>query len=363
MVAQQKYLCIRYSIMCLLMMLVGRVYAEEVSFTIDVNSLSGNSGNYSWSSGGLRGTANCSKYSSYIQVSTYNYISNSTALPGNITKVEIIKKKEKQNKKCEWYVSTYDRAITQNNLSSSTKWGTKNINENQTPWTISNVNHSYFYLCVTTASSYDIEKIVITYEPTPQSLTLVAKKNDTYYATFSNSQPTFFPITSGTKVMTAYVEGSSLATSEVSNDEGGVYVPANTGVLISSASSTVSYYYSNAKAEKTVGQNMLCPASQKMSGDYLFYKLAYNNYTNKSGLGFYWGADNGGAFTAKAGGAYLAVPKSAAAKAFCFDDSDETAIDEVTSRSDDEMYNLVGQKVENGFRGVYVKGGKKYIRK
>ncbi|MCQ2335515.1 MAG: hypothetical protein MJZ89_06745, partial [Paludibacteraceae bacterium] len=56
--------------------------------------------------------------------------------------------------------------------------------------------------------------------------------------------------------------------------------------------------------------NMLRAASVAMTGDYKFYKLAYGDYTNQTDLGFYYGAAGGAAFTAKEGGAYLAIPAS-----------------------------------------------------
>ena len=35
--------------------------------------------------------------------------------------------------------------------------------------------------------------------------------------------------------------------------------------------------------------------------DHKYYKLAYDDYENKTGLGFYYGADGGAAFVVKKG--------------------------------------------------------------
>lgn len=359
----------RSGLFCLFFMLAGNLLAENVTITIDVSSLSGTDGNYIWNSGGVSGTAKCAKCNDYnclkFSSSSNNEILNTTPIPGSITSVTIVPHNVNDANSLEWYVRTYTKAITTTNIrNSSTYWDVKDIRHGNGSWIIDKI-HGFFYLNITTGIHCDIDRIIITYKPTPQPLTLVAQQNDTYYATFSNTQPTFFPSTEGVKIMTAYVEGGNLNTSDINNDEGGVYVPANTGVLISSTSPTVNYLYSNNKEGKTVGTNMLHPATESMDADTnYYYKLAYDNYTNKTGLGFYWGAANGAAFDRKAGTAYLAVPKSSGAKGFHFDFDGETSV-EALERSDSNapVYNLQGQKVTDGYCGVYIRGGKKYFKK
>ena len=234
------------------------------------------------------------------------------------------------------------------------------------------ISGSYYgYTTNTTAETY-----------TEASLSLVAKSGDDYYATFSNENVTFFPesdddISFTTTVKSAYSDGTELilpklntATATINGKEvSGYFVPANTGVLIQASfiksETTVPYYTVTNKTVAPLSDNMLYPGSQKMTGDYLFYKLAYDNYSAKTGLGFYWGAENGAAFTSKAGLAYLAIPKSSSAKSgFAFDGSTTgvKAIEDKT-KSNDITYNLAGMRVNANYKGIVIVNGKKVIRK
>lgn len=217
---------------------------------------------------------------------------------------------------------------------------------------------------------------------TPATLTLKANSGDNYYATFSNEAATFFPETDAdmtfmTEAQTAFSDGdelllTTLATANANidgNETSGYFVPANTGVLIKASfdkeDTTIPYYTVTGKTVDALADNMLHPSSETMTGDYYFYKLAYDNISTKTGLGFYWGAENGGEFTSKSGLAYLAVPKTASAKTgFAFDNSTsgiESAATE-TSKSD-VMYNLAGMRVNNNYKGIVIVNGKKMIRK
>ena len=150
----------------------------------------------------------------------------------------------------------------------------------------------------------------------------------------------------------------------------GCYVPANTGVLLKSKSDTASYYYVKSAYEVNLSGNMLKPAPVgggefEPETGYKYYKLAYNNYSTKQGLGFYWGAEEGGAFKVKDGLAYLAVPSADAhnAKGFRFDGVTD-GIDgvEVDRNKPHDLYNLIGQRVVGkAAPGLYVVNGKKVI--
>ena len=138
-------------------------------------------------------------------------------------------------------------------------------------------------------------------------------------------------------------------------------VPADTGVLLKSEKETAPYFYIDEAA--TIENNLLVPASLKVSGDYTFYKLAYDDYDAKTGLGFYWGAENGGEFTVKAGTAYLAVPNAVSVKGFLLDGT-PTAIEGVEAENNtDVIYNLSGQRVQKAQRGLYIVNGKKLMVK
>lgn len=189
------------------------------------------------------------------------------------------------------------------------------------------------------------------------SLTLVAKSNDIYYATFSSASACEF---AGADVFTVNVEGKNIVLNEVASKQ----VPANTGVLVKSTANAVTVTRLES-APAIEGTNLLKPASEKMTEGFKFYKLAYDNYTEKTGLGFYWGAAEGGAFTVKPGLAYLAVPQAQAAnvKGFSFDGT-QTGINGVeATTAKGAIYNLNGQRVEKAQRGIYIQNGKKFIVK
>lgn len=189
------------------------------------------------------------------------------------------------------------------------------------------------------------------------SLTLVAKSNDTYYATFSSACACAFV---GAEVFTVNVEGENIVLNEVASKQ----VPANTGVLVKSTANAVTVTRLES-APAIEGTNLLKPASEQMPEGFKFYKLAYDNFTEKTGLGFYWGAAEGGAFTVKPGLAYLAVPQAQAAnvKGFSFDGT-QTGINGVeATTAKGAIYNLNGQRVEKAQRGIYIQNGKKFIVK
>lgn len=189
------------------------------------------------------------------------------------------------------------------------------------------------------------------------SLTLVAKSNDIYYATFSSASACEF---AGADVFTVNVEGDNIVLNEVASKQ----VPANTGVLVKSTANAVTVTRLES-APAIEGTNLLRPACEKMTEGFKYYKLAYDNYTEKTGLGFYWGAAEGGAFTVKPGLAYLAVPQAQAAnvKGFSFDGT-QTGINGVeATTAKGAIYNLNGQRVEKAQRGIYIQNGKKFIVK
>lgn len=218
---------------------------------------------------------------------------------------------------------------------------------------------------------------------TAKAISLKAETADAHWATFSCSEPTFFPeavavnaitVAKGTITTNNDVFEHSSAVTIGDATLSGVYVPANTGVLIKSADADATCYV---VANKTVAalqesQNMLKPALVgggvfSAENDYTYYKLAYNDFSSRTGLGFYYGADAGGAFYVKAETAYLAVPTamSEGAKAFVLD-GETTAINGISTRNDhaEAVYNLNGQRVASMAKpGLYIVNGKKVVRK
>lgn len=218
---------------------------------------------------------------------------------------------------------------------------------------------------------------------TAKAISLKAETADAHWATFSCSEPTFFPETVAVNAITV-AEGTITTNNDVFEHSSavtigdatlsGVYVPAYTGVLIKSADADATCYV---VANKTVAalqesQNMLKPALVGggvfiPAADYTYYKLAYNDFSSRTGLGFYYGADAGGAFYVKAETAYLAVPTAITegAKAFVLD-GETTAINGISTRNDhaEAVYNLNGQRIVSMAKpGLYIVNGKKVVRK
>ena len=226
-------------------------------------------------------------------------------------------------------------------------------------------------------------------EPTYTLATVnfVAHAGADYYATFSNENVVFMP--SDVTISTVAVENNSIVLCNstegylgnvetvniAGNNVAGYYIPANTGVLLNSKNSGEVTYYTveNKKVAAYDAEiNMLMPAPAKggvfdATAGYKYYKLAYNDYAAKTGLGFYWGAENGEAFNVKAGTAYLAVSETVAAgaKGFAFN-GEATGIEGVNANVENAkaIYNLNGQRVASMAKpGLYIVNGKKVVRK
>lgn len=221
---------------------------------------------------------------------------------------------------------------------------------------------------------------------TPAKVNFVAYAGPDYYATFSNANVVFMP--KDVTISTVAVEKNSIVlcnstegylgkeeTVEIAgNNVAGYYIPANTGVLLNSKNSGEVTYYTVENKEVAVYDailnNMLMPSVA--GGEFtaepgkVYYKLAYNDYYNHTGLGFYWGAENGGAFKVKAGTAYLAVPAGeTTAKGFTLN-GEATGIEGVNANVENAkaIYNINGQRVASMAKpGLYIVNGKKVVRK
>lgn len=226
-----------------------------------------------------------------------------------------------------------------------------------------------------------VSKVAVA-EPTytVQALKFIAKDGADYYATFSNDKVVFMPydVTPMTVVVDAtgmISENDLICTNATIGAESvkGYYIPAKTGVLLWTDKTSVEYYTVDNYAVDALAAdaNMLMPAPVAggeftAESGYKYYKLAYNDYKAQTGLGFYWGAENGGAFKVKAGTAYLAVPAgNTTAKGFAFN-GEATGIEGVNANVENAkaIYNLNGQRVASMAKpGLYIVNGKKVVRK
>ena len=218
-------------------------------------------------------------------------------------------------------------------------------------------------------------------KPTFGTLDFKAHDGDGFhYATFSSDKDVVFNQKSvdvfAVSVSNEKVDMNPLADASynvtdatVGSIEKGYYVPANTGVLIVGYDATTTYYFPAEAQTVTLPANQLKPAPAnggvfEATTGYKYYKLAYDDFDNKTGLGFYWGAPEGGKFFVKAGTAYLAVPAGeATAKGFTLS-GEATGIEGVNANVENAkaIYNLNGQRVASMAKpGLYIVNGKKMV--
>lgn len=133
-------------------------------------------------------------------------------------------------------------------------------------------------------------------------------------------------------------------------------IPANTPVLLKATKSvdaTLQGYGVAKENAYTVGL---------LTGVYTAATVPVNSYvlqTQDDVQAFYL-VD--AAFTATANRAYLTVPSSA--KAFFFDEATAIASVEAAEAEDNApAYNVAGQRVQNGYKGIVIKKGKKFLQK
>lgn len=217
---------------------------------------------------------------------------------------------------------------------------------------------------------------------TAQTLKFIAKDGSDYYATFSNEKVTFIPYDVLCEPYTIVVSNGNIEKTVIKQESAdingeavkGYFIPANTGVLLYSLAETADYYTVENKTVDAISptDNQLMPAPANggvfdATDGYKYYKLAYDNFDEKTGLGFYWGAPEGGKFFVKAGTAYLAVSKAntAGAKGFTLN-GEATGIEGVNANVENAkaIYNLNGQRVASMAKpGLYIVNGKKVVRK
>lgn len=211
------------------------------------------------------------------------------------------------------------------------------------------------------------------------TLSFIAKNEDGYWATFSNTRNVVIPemteIDGEYAQVTAYTVmsiGGELEFNDISedcNDGENWYLPANTGYLLKceftgDVAPSVVYTYENESIGEIDSEiNMLRPAAEEMTGDCKFYKLTYKGGKN---LGFYYGATGGAAFSGlKENTAYLAVPSDMQIKSFVLSDM-ATAIKSISSKNFDSnapIYNVAGQRVNSNAKGILIQNGKKFYNK
>ena len=151
-------------------------------------------------------------------------------------------------------------------------------------------------------------------------------------------------------------------------------VPANYPVLVKAdGKNTFNLVIASARKGTSNGTNLLkAGTDSEIAAEvgHYYYKLAYDNFDTKEGLGFYWGATDGGAFTVPTGSAYLDIESTGttALKSFRFDNATtgiSTPVVNGQSEAVKVAYTLDGRRVDAAHltKGLYIVNGKKVIVK
>lgn len=151
----------------------------------------------------------------------------------------------------------------------------------------------------------------------------------------------------------------------------GDVIPAGTAVLVKGEAGAHDYNLATSD-EQAVAGNLLKGAASDVTtegAECLFYMLSYD--ANHQNLGFYWAAEDGAAFTSKAGKAYLALPQAASAGVTGYAlDGTPVGIDQATTdaQAPAVIYTVDGRLVQQTDvndlpKGLYIVNGKKVIIK
>lgn len=196
-------------------------------------------------------------------------------------------------------------------------------------------------------------------EPLKGKFRITDAQYATYYHDFGYMMPEGVK---GGVVTDAKVEGTLVVNYKYGS---GSVVPAKSALLLNGAKND---YEVALKLEETSEDvNLLKGTSYESlttsdKAGAKFYKLANDK---DKGIGFYWGAENGAAFTNSANKAYLAVAgEASAAKGFALGGVD-TGIKEVTEvgKMAGKIYNLQGMQQKGLQKGICIVNGKKFVVK
>lgn len=213
--------------------------------------------------------------------------------------------------------------------------------------------------------NYLLETAPATYTTTKAPIN-VDGKGITYWSTFYASNNRLLP-----EGVTAYaVKSNNDGRAQlVKVADGGQVIPGGQGYLLSTAKENGFYLTPSA------GEAVAAPAENLLTGSdeaQTFKDEGCKYYIlGRSGedFGFYWqNGTNGNSVNNAAHKAFLQVPASSGAKFLSFTFGEETTgINGITASDAEQngtaLYNLAGQRVAKGYKGLVIKNGKKYLVK
>ncbi len=161
------------------------------------------------------------------------------------------------------------------------------------------------------------------------------------------------------------------ALAEIAIYQKGDVIPAGTGVLLYAAKQTEATTYQF----EVDNSSMIAPANLCMFGvdedpsfDISEESCMYYVFNSKGthGAGFYWASDDGKSIEKEmisAHKAYIKIPVSAANVRVFIAMNDKTSVILPQATEIDDKYSINGLRVQNAYKGVIIKNGKKYIIK
>ena len=219
------------------------------------------------------------------------------------------------------------------------------------------------------SSTYTAQKAIQLYkkvENTPQPETIEVTISAAGYSTLYYGTKNLI-VPEGVDAFAVTVASSPQLTRAWTYREGEV-IPAGTGVVLKAPQGTYEFTVTDETA-LLPASNMLrgSDEAKETTGGTYYYALTLDK--NGQNPGFYWMKDNGAAFTNGAHKAYMALTRKfsdiVGAKSFLAlpgdDDTNGIGQIEMGLTSNDEIYNLAGQRVNKAQKGVYIVNGKKVV--
>ena len=170
------------------------------------------------------------------------------------------------------------------------------------------------------------------------------------------------------------VEASAITVESGSMNKSSVYaagdiIPQGTGVLLQAPQG--SYVFGVTSEEGTAPTaNMLrgSDEAEETTGGDIYLMLSLNAKSDPESVGFYYGAENGAAFTNGAHKAYLALPaeQAAGARYVWFGTTTGVSGIETAENNATDVYTVTGvhvNRISDLSKGIYIVGGKKVIVK
>ena len=205
-----------------------------------------------------------------------------------------------------------------------------------------------------------LDEVSVTGKPAATPITITSAQ----YATYYNSIPVKLP----ENLQAATIDGETSGTLTLNwrYAEGDV-IPGGTPVLLKATTAdTYNLIYAANNTESAPSGNLLYGSDIETTttgGGTGAKYYALQNGAN--GLGFYYMAAEGAAFTSDAHKAWLALPAATPARFFSLDDSETTSINAVQGSQFmvNEYFDLQGRRVAQPTKGLYIVNGKKVIIK